>query len=42
MRVEMSCILTVGSAVLSYAVLSAVVVFHWFVCALLFLTIVRL
>ena len=42
MTVEMSCILTVGSAVLSCAVLSAVVVFHCFVCALLFLTVVRL
>ena len=40
--VEMSCILTVGSAVLSCAALSVVVVFHCFVCALLFLTVVRL
>ena len=42
MTVEMSCILTVGSAVLSCAVLSAMMVFHCFVCALLFLTVVRL
>ena len=38
----MSCFLTVGSAVLSCAVLSALVVFHCFVSALLFQTVVRL
>ena len=42
MTVEMSCFLTVGSAVLSCAVLCGVVVFHCFVCALLILTVVRL